>query len=407
MPDTAANREQPWLDTSLGALQRARHLVAALSVEEKVGLLSASYAGLSEGTRPERALGSAAFTAGVTRLGIPDIQESDAGLGVANPGGVREGDDATALPSSLAWGASFAEDIAYRAGALVGEEGWVKGFAIQLAGGSNIIRDPRCGRNFEYVAEDPLLTGVISGAAIAGIQSRRIVSTIKHFAVNAQETGRVMMSSDLSEAALRESDLLGLEIAIDRGKPGAVMTAYNQVNGDYCSENGFLLTTVLKGDWRYPGFVMSDWGGTHSTVQAALAGLDRQSAPELDAEPYFAQPLLSAVREGHVSTERVDDMATRILLSLITAGILDHPPTVSYPDVAAHQSVAREVASGVRSCWRTMASCRCPHRDGSRSSVRMRAARCPGPTDPSGRDVGEADDCGAGNRKSGADAVAR
>ena len=139
------------------------------------------------------------------------------------------------------------------------------GFAVQLAGGANLVREPRCGRNFEYVSEDPLLTGLIAGAAIDGIQSQGVVSTLKHFALNAQETGRVIVSSDIGEAHLRESDLLAFEIALEQGRPRAVMTAYNRINGEQASEHEHLLSGVLKGDWGYTGFVMSDWGGTHST----------------------------------------------------------------------------------------------------------------------------------------------
>ena len=151
-----------------------------------------------------------------------------------------------------------------------------------LAGGANLIRDPRNGRNFEYVSEDPLLTGEMAGAMIAGVQSQGLISTVKHFAVNAQETGRVVLSSEIGEAAAREADLLAFEIGLERGAPFSVMTGYNRINGEFASENAFLINSVLKQDWHFQGWVMSDWGGTHSTEKSALAGLDQESGDDLD-----------------------------------------------------------------------------------------------------------------------------
>lgn len=316
-----------------------------MTLQEKVGLLHAPMA-LTPG-EPPGAIGSAACTVGLERLGIPTFQESDAGLGVANPGGVRPDDVATALPCGLLTGATFDPDLARRGGVVVGEESRATGFAIQLAGGANLIREPRGGRSFEYVGEDPLLTGALTGAAIAGIQSRGVASTVKHFALNAQETGRVMVSSEIGEAALRESDLLAFQIAIERGRPGAVMTAYNAVDGEHASESRLLLARVLKGDWAYPGVVMSDWGGTHSAVAAARAGLDRQSGWQLDPEPFFGDALADAVRDGRVAEARVDDMLARLLRTLIVSGALDDgrtPGAVDPAAQAAHGDEAQAVA---------------------------------------------------------------
>src|SRR6185312_13597159 len=131
-----------------------------------------------------------------------------------------------------------------------------------------LTRDPWGGRNFEYLGEDPLLAGTMAGESIRGIQSNHIVSTIKHFALNAQETGRMILDARIDEAAFRESDLLAFRIAIEKGQPGSVMCAYNRVGGDYACENDWLLNRVLKGDWAYRGWVMSDWGAVHSTVKA-------------------------------------------------------------------------------------------------------------------------------------------
>jgi beta-glucosidase len=336
--------DQPWLDTDRDADERARLLVHALTFDEKIGLVSAPMAVPPVGEPPPPGvIGSAAATPGIARVGLATIQESDASLGISNPNDVRPHDTSTALPCSLLLGATFDPELARAGGAVVGAESAALGFAIQLAGGANLIREPRCGRNFEYVSEDPLLTGMIAGAAIDGVQGQGVVSTLKHFAVNAQETGRVIVSSDIGEAQLRESDLLAFEIALEHGRPRAVMTAYNRVNGEQASEHELLLSRVLKGDWGYSGFVMSDWGGTHSTRKAALAGLDRQSGTQLDAEHYFGEPLAEAVRRGEVPMARLDDMVHRLLRALIEVGFLDRTGTPTV-DLDAHQRVAQTTA---------------------------------------------------------------
>ncbi|WP_169807805.1 beta-glucosidase family protein [Actinomadura hibisca] len=330
-------------DSDVPTDAQARALVEKMTLEEKVGLMHVPMASFPD--RPSEAIGSAAFHPGIGRLGIPAIQESDASLGVANPNGIRPDDTSTALPSSLSMGASFDVESARRCGMVVGAESCAMGFAMQLAGGSNLIREPRGGRNFEYISEDPLHTGLLAGSAIAGLQSQGVVSTIKHFAVNAQETGRVMVSSDISERPLRESDLLAFQLAIEHGRPGAVMTGYNRVNGEYASQNAFLLSQVLKGQWRYPGVVVSDWGGTHSTVKAVLAGLDRQSGEQLDEEVYFGDALLAAVREGTVPLERIDDAVIRLLRALLTSRAFDPAARPGPVDRDAHAAVVRRAAA--------------------------------------------------------------
>lgn len=336
----------PWRDAALSPDARARMVVAVMTEAEKFAWISGPIA-LPTATAPlpEGALGSAAYYPAIPRLGLPAIQQTDAGLGVTNPGGIRPGDDATALPSSLLLAASFDPETARQAGEVVGREARAKGFSVQLAGGANLVRDPRGGRSFEYASEDPLLTGVIVGNAVAGIQSARVVSTVKHFVLNAQETGRVVASSDLDEAAMRESDLLAFQIAIEIGRPGAVMPGYNLVNGTYAAENAFLLDTVLKGDWDFPGWAMSDWGGTHSADAAALAGLDVESAANLDREVYFGPSLRAAIAAGRVPQARVDDMLHRILRSLFAAGVIDDPPRPGgVIDFAAHRQVLQRAA---------------------------------------------------------------
>jgi beta-glucosidase len=321
------------MTTATTSRLRAQDLVARMTEDDKFAWLSGPMAiPLTDELKAQGAIGSAAFYPGIPRLGIPAMQQADASLGISNIGGVRPGDHATGLPSSLLLGATFSRQLAHDSGALVGREARAKGFNVQLAGGANLIREPRGGRNFEYVSEDPLLTGELAGHSVAGIQAQRVVSTVKHFVANGQETGRVMVSANLGEAALRESDLLAFQIAIEIGKPGAVMPGYNLVNGHYASENAFLLQQVLKDEWGYPGWVMSDWGATHSTVKAALAGLDVQSGANLDDAHYFGQALRNAVRDGQVPQARIDDMVARILTSLIDVGVLDGVLDEAPPD---------------------------------------------------------------------------
>ena len=337
---------RPWADPALPPDRRAAMVVAAMTQAEKFAWLTARRPSPDGGPAAARdAIGSAGYYPGIPRLGIPALQQSDASLGVTNPGNIRPGDQATALPASLLLGATFDPDLAYETGALVGCEARAKGLNVMLAGGANLIRDPRCGRNFEYVSEDPLLTGVMAGRSIAGIQSQRVVSTIKHFLLNAQETGRPVVSSDLGEAAMRESDLLAFQIGIEIGRPGAVMTSYNLVNGTYTAEHPFLICTVLKGDWGYPGWVLSDWGGTHSAAASAMAGLDVESGAEWAPDQFFAERLAGEVAAGRVPQSRIDDMVRRILRSLFAIGVIDDPPWPGGAiDYDGHHAIAQRAA---------------------------------------------------------------
>jgi len=223
---------RPWMNPALSPDDRAGLLEKEMTLDEKIGLLHGPMAvPLFGGTVPEGALGSAGYIPGIPRLGVPALQETDASLGVANPANVRPGDVSTGLPSGLSLAASWNPETAYKGGAMIGQEAWRKGFNVLLAGGVNLARDPRNGRNFEYLGEDPLLAGTLGGEAIRGIQDQHVVSTVKHFAINDQETQRFSVDVHIDEAAARESDLLAFELAIEKGKPGSVMCAYNKVEG--------------------------------------------------------------------------------------------------------------------------------------------------------------------------------
>ena len=331
---------------------RAFDIEAQMTQAEMLALVDGQYA-LPIGTfypLPEGALGSAGFVTNVTRLGLPNLQESDAGLGVADPTPpgtqtpVRgSAGYSTELPSGLATAATFNPDLAYKGGAMIGREAHAEGFNILLAGAMDLTREPRCGRNFEYAGEDPLLSGTMTGALMAGVQSQHVMATMKHYALNAQETGRMVLSADIGEQSLRQSDLLAFEIAIEKGQPAAVMCAYNKLNGVYACENNFLLNQVLKQDWGYPGWVLSDWGAMHAITDANV-GLDQESADIIDQllnGSRFFQNLGAAITDGVVAESRLQNMVFRILFSGFATGAFDDPPVIKPINATADAAVSQ------------------------------------------------------------------
>lgn len=291
---------------------------------------------------PADVVPGAGYVPGIPRLGVPSLRETDASLGVTNPFGVRKDDTATALPAGLALGATFDPEMARRGGYLVASEARARNFNVLLGGGMNLTRDPRNGRNFEYISEDPLLSGLMGGAAIRGTQEAGVIGTAKHFALNSNETNRHTWNATIGEAALRESDLLAFQIAIETGKPGSIMCAYNLVNGAKACGNDFLLNRVLKQDWRYRGWVMSDWGAV-SSADFAAKGLDQQSGDQLDKQIWFGAPLKAKLADGSFDRARLSDMVRRILRSMKAVGVTDW--TAQKPvDMAAHAATALEIA---------------------------------------------------------------
>jgi beta-glucosidase len=294
---------------------------------------------------PEGVPMSAGYVPGVPRLGVPALLMSDASLGVTNPG-YREGDTATALPAAIALGATFNPELARASGRMLGREARSRGFNVQLAGGINLIRDPRNGRNFEYLSEDPLLSATLAAESIGGIQTEGVISTIKHYSLNCNETNRHWLDAVIEPAAHRESDLLAFEIAIERAQPGSVMTGYNKINGEYAGGNSHLIRDVLKGAWGYPGWVMSDWGATLSW-DFALAGLDQESGVQMDVLMWkaeaFTEPLRAAHRDGRLPSERLSEMVRRILRSMFAVGVDAWGPAPEV-DPAAHNEIALETA---------------------------------------------------------------
>jgi beta-glucosidase len=325
--------------------ERAAALEARMTDVERLRLLHSTFARPDRTGKPlpEGAVVSASFTPGIPRLGIPALLETDASLGVAWVNGQRH-DGATALPSSLSLASTWDRDVARRGSALIATEARAKGFNVLLAGGVNLAREPRNGRNFEYLGEDPLLAGTLAGETVRAIQAAHMISTVKHFAVNPQETGRHVANSRLSDAAAHDSDLLAFKIAIEIGQPGAVMCAYNRYNGPHACQSRYLLNDTLKKEWRFLGFVMSDWGAVRD-VRDLLAGLDRQSGEELDDTFYFANDLLAAAQKDKSMHARMRDAVRRMLRSMFAAGLFDDPPTIEPLDVAAGAAVARDAAT--------------------------------------------------------------
>lgn len=326
------------------AEQRAADAVSKMTLDEKLSLVFGYFASDWQGKKPpaEGRYGSAGYVPGIPRLGITPQWETDAGIGVATQGAATVKRERTALPSGIATAATWNPELAFRGGRMIGSEARASGFNVMLAGGVDLARDPRNGRNFEYGGEDPLLAGTMVGSEIAGIESNHIISTTKHYALNDLETGRKGHDARIDPAAARMSDLLAFQFAIERGDPGSVMCSYNKVNGDFACENDWLLNRVLKGDFGFRGYVMSDWGAVHSTVKAALNGLDQQSGWPFDEQPYFGAPLKAAVQAGQVPQARIDDMARRVLWALYSTGAQDNPVSENgIIDYAADEAVSQ------------------------------------------------------------------
>ncbi len=331
----------PWADKSLSPDRRADLVIGQMTLDEKIQLLHGpGWQALF--TPPEsgpgvRSLGGAGFIPGIPRLGIPDVQMSDAAVGVAR--GAQKSRYSTALPSGTALASSWDPKAAYDYGALIGTELRDQGFNMSLGGGVNLTREPRNGRTFEYEGEDPILAGTMVGQMMKGEQAQHIIGDIKHYAVNDQEDGRNFVNSIIGERALRETDLLAFQIGIRDSDVGAVMCSYNMINGTYACENDHTLRDVLDHDWKFPGFVVSDWGGTHSTVKAAKAGLDI----EMPGNDYFGEALKKAVQEGQVSQQLLDEMVHRILRSEFATGVIDDPPQPKVVDVMHGFHIAQHV----------------------------------------------------------------
>src|SRR4051812_871976 len=308
---------------------RARSLLARMTQDEKLGLMAGQ-------CDPK---GHTGVLPGVPRLGIPDLNFNDGPVGVHEepptavtyePGGtcatfqvgeVGEG-RATAMPAPLALAATFDERLARAYGDVVGEEAARKANQAIFGPDVNIVRDPRGGRTFEAYGEDPFLAARMAVGWIEGLQGRHVIADVKHFMANNQEAGRQSSDSRVGEQAMHEIYLPAFEASVREARAGTVMAAYNKVNGTYMTENAPLLDGVLKRDWGFDGFVLTDYGAQHSTAGAANAGTDL----ELPFHQYYdRRSLAAAVAAGQISQATIDDHVLRILRTMLRFGMFEHP----------------------------------------------------------------------------------
>src|SRR4051795_1720881 len=327
----------PWMDRHKSPDVRAHELVKAMTLDQKIAELY--------GRGDLTYYGAANDIPAVPALCIPELVFNDAGAGV---GDAMVG--TTAFPDGITQAASWDRAMQSRVGAAIGWEAWHKGIDVQLAPGVDIARSPLGGRNFEYAGEDPFLSGQTGAAEIEGIQSQHVAATVKHYALNDQETNRMTDSSVVDERTMQEIHLPAYETAVKQAHVASVMCSYNRINGAYACENAYLLNHVLKRQFGFPGWVMSDWGGTHSTVQAANNGLDQEQ--DIASGSHFSDALKTAVQQHKVPMSRVNDMVFRLMRSLFAVGVFDDPPP-TYPLAEAavvhtpqEQAVALEAAEG-------------------------------------------------------------
>jgi beta-glucosidase len=310
---------------------KASSLLAELTLEEKASL----------------SLGSDFWhTAPVERLGIPAIMVSDGPHGLrvqpeqGDHVGISDSVPATCFPTACALASSWDPELVRGIGEALGREARAQGVAVVLGPGINIKRSPLCGRNFEYFSEDPLLSGVLGAAMIDGVQSQGVGTSLKHYAVNNQETDRLRVSAEVDERTLREIYLAGFERAVMKARPWTVMCAYNKANGTYASQHAWLLTTVLRGEWGFDGLVVSDWGAVHDRVAALAAGLDLEMPPDRGVSD---AAIVSAVRAGQLDEGVLDTAVARVLQLVDRATANPEPPPML--DADAHHALARSAAA--------------------------------------------------------------
>lgn len=310
-----------------GAGRRVESLIGRLTLDEKLTFL--------HGATDPAPLGQAGYIPGVQRLGIPPLRLAD------GPAGVRVTAHATALPAPVMLAATFDPALARAYGEVIGREGRALGQDVLLSPMVNLIRTPYAGRNFETFSEDPLLSADMVAEEIRGIQGEGLIATVKHFALNNQEQDRQTLNVVAGEQTMHETELRGFEAAVAAGA-GAVMGAYNKVNGTFACENPHLLTEVLRERWGFEGWVMTDWFAAHSTVAAITAGLDM----EMPSGTYFGDALKRAVQNGSVPEAYVDRSVRRILTVMDRFGLLDGSvPRRPARDPEAGARVALKVAT--------------------------------------------------------------
>ncbi|HEX7758579.1 MAG TPA: glycoside hydrolase family 3 C-terminal domain-containing protein [Caulobacteraceae bacterium] len=317
---TETNARETFRNANTPIEDRVEDLLSRLTLEEKVTLMA----------------GSAAFTLhGVERLGAPPVRVTDGPTGVRS----NEGEAATVFPVGVAMAATWNPDLTREVAAAIGREALALDNKVVLAPTINIVRIPNWGRNFETYSEDPYLAGILGTAYVEGLQGEGVGASLKHYAVNNQEAARMTVSAKVDERTLREIYLAAFEMTVKAANPWTVMASYNRINGTYATDNRYLLTDILKGEWGYDGVVVSDWGAVHSTAPAANAGNDLEMpGPAL----WFGDKLVKAVDAGETPEHQIDDSARRMLRLILRTGVLDGKPapagelrTKRHRDIAA------------------------------------------------------------------------
>jgi len=323
--------------TELAINRKIAGVIKKMTLEEKIEMLH----------------GNALFSSGgVKRLGIPELTCDDGPLGVREEvlrfdwkSANWTTDSATFLPNGSAIAATWNPAMARQYGVVLGEEANARKKTVMLAPAFNICRVPLNGRTYEYYSEDPFLNAQLAVQAVKGIQSQNVAACVKHYAVNNQEVNRNTVNAIVDERTLREIYLPAFKASIQQGGAYTIMSAYNKVNGKWCSENDYMLNQILKKEWGFKGAVISDWAGTHNTVAAANAGLDIEMGSSGPYDQwYFAKPLLAAVKAGKVSQKTIDEKVKRILWVMYhTSMSVNHPAgKISTP---AHNQSAYNIAS--------------------------------------------------------------
>ena len=320
--------------------KKIQSLLKKMTLEEKVGLLHAN---------------SKFYVNGVKRLGIPQLALSDGPHGVRAEMNLHDwkyagwtNDSATCFPPGTALAASWNRQLAYQRGIVLGEEARFRQKDVLLGPGVNIIRTPLCGRNFEYLSEDPYLVGAMAVPYIQALQSKDVSASVKHYLANNQEDHRNSVDVSVSERALHEIYLPAFKAAVTEGGSHTVMAAYNKFRGDWCAENEYLDREILRKELGFKGILMTDWGAAHSTVKSALAGLDLEMGTNKKDynEWYFAQPLIDAVKEGKVPMALIDEKVGNILRVMIQTKMLgDKTREKGKMNTPEHQQAAYQSAA--------------------------------------------------------------
>ncbi len=322
-----------WMSTALSPNQRAQMLLGAMSLSDKIAMTYQRYP-------LDYHYGAAGYIPGNPSLCIPDIVMNDSGQGV---GDAQTG--TTAFPAPISQAASWDPSLQYEFGAALGQEAWEKGIDVQLTPGIETDRVPMNGRNWEYLSEDPFLAGQGASAEVRGIQSQHVIVTLKHYIANSQETdrgsGSLADSADVSRRTLEEIYAPQYDVAIHQGGAMGVMCSYNRINSTYSCQNPETLKGILNGQFGFSGFVVSDWGATHSTIQSAENGMDI----EMNVTPgtYYGPALQTAVQKGQVPMRTLNDMVLRILRAMFKVGVFDHPPAAEPQAYSADVSTASHV----------------------------------------------------------------